>query len=97
MQAAGYGPLTAGWLENCSTALSRQLLSSPTAPILTALGGKMDYEIAVGINGRFWIQASEMAGTILVANAILASEFLTDAQCHILVQRLTTDAAKRSS
>lgn len=96
MQAAGFGPLTAGWLEHCTTSLSRKLLASPTAPILAALGSKLEYEIAVGINGRLWIRASEPKYTILVANAIIASEFLTSEQCHIVVQRLLA-AAKHNS
>lgn len=34
--------------------LSR-LLSSPPYPVLEALGKKLSFEIAVGINGRFWV------------------------------------------
>lgn len=32
-----------------------RLLSSPTCPVLDALGKKLSFEIAVGLNGRVWV------------------------------------------
>jgi exosome complex component RRP40 len=32
-----------------------RLLSSPTCPVLEALGKKLSFEIAVGLNGRVWV------------------------------------------
>ena len=32
-----------------------RLLSSPTCPVLEALGKTLSYEIAVGLNGRVWV------------------------------------------
>lgn len=32
-----------------------RLLSSPTCPVLEALGNKLSFEIAVGLNGRVWV------------------------------------------
>lgn len=34
-----------------------RLLSSPTCPVLDALGKKLSFEIAVGLNGRVWVYA----------------------------------------
>ena len=94
VQASGYGHLKEGYLEECSTALARKLLASPTAPVLAALGTHVQYEIAVGMNGRLWIRAGNVTTTILVTNAIIASEFLYPAQCNILVSRLVSAASK---
>lgn len=32
-----------------------RLLSSPTCPVLDALGKKLSFEIAIGLNGRVWV------------------------------------------
>lgn len=37
------------------TILSFRLLSSPTCPVLEALGKQLSFEIAVGLNGRVWV------------------------------------------
>jgi len=87
-KAAGFGPLNGGYVLECSTGLARVLLSKPTSPVLEALGKSLSFEIAVGMNGRVWVNAATTATTILVSNAILNSEFLTAAQQHIMVQKL---------
>jgi exosome complex component RRP40 len=87
-KAAGFGPLNGGYIFECSTGLARVLLSKPTCPVLEALGKSLSFEIAVGMNGRIWVNAATTTTTILVSNAILNSEFLTAAQQHIMVQKL---------
>ena len=96
VQAAGFGHLKDGYMTECSTALARKLLEKPTAPILTALGSTVQYEIAIGLNGRLWIHAQNTTTTILVANAILRSEFLSATQCSLLVKKLAAVAIKHS-
>ncbi|XP_059643499.1 uncharacterized protein LOC132285333 isoform X2 [Cornus florida] len=54
-KAAEFGPLKDGYMFESSTGLSRMLLSSPTCPVLEALGKKLSFEIAVGLNGRVWV------------------------------------------
>lgn len=90
MQASGFGPLKAGYSVDCSTALARKLLGSPPPPVLTALGTLVKYEIAIGLNGRLWVNAENVVTTVLVTNAIINSEFLTAAQAQIMVQRLAS-------
>ena len=51
-QASGYGPLKAGFVFSVSTALARQLLGRPPPPVLCALGRTLQFEVAVGVNGR---------------------------------------------
>ena len=88
-QAGGYGPLKEGLTINCSSALARRLLAAPPAPVLSALGETLKYEIAVGQNGCIWIDAPAPASTVLIANAIERSEFLREDQVRLLIQKLT--------
>lgn len=88
MQAAGFGPLKEGFIFDCSTALARKLLSKPPCAVLAALGAKQQFEIAVGMNGRVWVNSPNAITTILVSNAIAKSEFLSDAQAAMMVKQL---------
>ncbi|KAJ6888670.1 hypothetical protein NC652_029684 [Populus alba x Populus x berolinensis] len=79
-KAAEFGALKDGYMFECSTGLSRMLLSSPTCPVLEALGKKLSFEIAVGLNGRVWVNANSPSIVIIVANAIMNSETLSGPQ-----------------
>ncbi|RWR93975.1 putative exosome complex component rrp40 isoform X1 [Cinnamomum micranthum f. kanehirae] len=87
-KASGFGPLKDGYMFESTTGLSRMLLSSPTCPVLEALGKKLSFEIAVGLNGRVWVNASAPETVILVANAIMNAETLSWAQQRIMVDKL---------
>ncbi|XP_054775800.1 uncharacterized protein LOC129284367 [Prosopis cineraria] len=87
-KAAEYGVLKDGFMFECTTGLSRMLLSSPTCPVLDALGKKLSFEIAVGLNGRVWVNAESPSTTIIVANAIMNSESLSGVQQRIMVDKL---------
>ncbi|KAI4328503.1 hypothetical protein L6164_020854 [Bauhinia variegata] len=87
-KAAEFGSLKDGYTFECSTGLSRMLLSSPTCPVLDALGKKLSFEIAVGLNGRVWVNAASPSTTIIVANAIMNSESLSGVQQRLMVEKL---------
>ncbi|CAH9135827.1 unnamed protein product [Cuscuta epithymum] len=87
-KAAEFGPLKEGYMFESSTGLSRILLSTPTCPVLEALGKKLSFEIATGLNGRVWVDASPPTITILVANAIMNSESLSPVQQKIMAEKL---------
>ncbi|EFJ47493.1 hypothetical protein VOLCADRAFT_61387, partial [Volvox carteri f. nagariensis] len=87
-RAAGFGHLKGGMVLSISSALARQLLGSPTAPVLEALGSGLQFEMAVGLNGRVWLTAGTAATCVLVANAISESEFKTPQQVRTMVARL---------
>nr|XP_009795005.1 PREDICTED: exosome complex component rrp40-like [Nicotiana sylvestris] len=87
-KAAEFGLIKDGYMFESSTGLSRMLLSSPTCPVLEGLGKKLAFEIAVGLNGRVWVNAEHQSTIILVANAIMNSESLTPVQQKIMVERL---------
>ncbi|XP_026663793.2 putative exosome complex component rrp40 [Phoenix dactylifera] len=73
-ETAEFGPLKDGYMFETSSGLSRMLLSSPTCPVIEILGKKLSFEIAIGLNGRVWVNASSPA-TVVVSNAIINSEF----------------------
>ncbi|XP_063950299.1 uncharacterized protein LOC108220406 isoform X2 [Daucus carota subsp. sativus] len=87
-KAAEFGPLKDGYMFETSTGLSRMLLSSPACPVLEALGKKLSFEIAVGLNGRVWVNAAAPSTVILVSNAIMNSETLTSVQQKLMVDKL---------
>lgn len=87
-RAAGYGHLKEGIIISVSTAMARSMLASPPPAVLAALGASLQFEMAVGLNGRVWVCGSSTNATILVANAITSSEFLTPSQQSTLVSRL---------
>ncbi|PSR96697.1 Exosome complex component rrp40 like [Actinidia chinensis var. chinensis] len=87
-KAAEYGPLKDGYMFESSTGLARLLLRSPTCPVLEALGKKLSFEIAIGLNGRVWVNADSPSSVILVSNAIMNSESLSEVQQKIMVDKL---------
>lgn len=87
-KASVFGPLKEGFMFETSTGLSRMLLSSPTCPVLEALGKKLSFEIATGLNGRVWVNAAAPRSVIIVANAIMNSETLSATQQRIMVEKL---------
>ncbi|KAB1204961.1 putative exosome complex component rrp40 [Morella rubra] len=87
-KAAEFGQLKDGYMFESSTGLSRMLLGSPTCPVLDALGKKLSFEIAVGLNGRVWVNATSPSTVVVVANAIMNSESLSGVQQRIMVEKL---------
>ncbi|KNC51003.1 exosome complex component rrp40 [Thecamonas trahens ATCC 50062] len=86
-KSAGYGPLADGYVVNTSLSLVRRLFN-PKCAVLAALGARLPFEVALGLNGRVWIDSASPLHTIVIANAILNSEFLTDAEVTVMVNRL---------
>ncbi|EFA76349.1 Putative nuclease [Heterostelium album PN500] len=78
-KAEGYGQLVNGYMFNCSLGLSHYLLSED-CEILKILGKHIAYEIAVGVNGRVWVNSMDNQQTIIVANTILNSQYMHDNQ-----------------
>ncbi|KAJ3123455.1 exosome non-catalytic core subunit rrp40 [Nowakowskiella sp. JEL0407] len=71
----GYGELKSGFMFKCSLGLCRRLLD-PKNPLLVELGAMIPFEVAVGMNGRVWVNSGTPKNTILVYNAILKWEFV---------------------
>ena len=65
-------------------------LLRPNNRLLQQLGDHFPFELAVGMNGRVWVDTKPTSRSILLANAILASEHMTDTQIDALVQSLVS-------
>ena len=64
------------------------LLARPPCAVLATLGRALQFEIAVGQNGRAWVNAPTTGATVLVASAVQASEGLTPQQQEHVVRQL---------
>lgn len=82
-----FGELAGGHIFNCPPALCRRL-TMDDCPVLDALGSVAPFELAVGINGRVWINSSAAAAVVLAQSAILRSEGIADAEHSALVEAL---------
>lgn len=73
-RASGLGHLKGGLTIECSCAFARALLSRPAPPLLAALGKAVAFELAVGLNGRAWVDAPSAALVARVAGALRRGE-----------------------
>ena len=95
-----FNELKGGMLVECSLSLCEQLLqpdsnegaapcsSGGGATVLQLLGKRIPFELAVGVNGRVWVNAAKKAHMVLVANALKNAEHLTEQQARVMVHRL---------
>jgi exosome complex component RRP40 len=85
-----FGQLVDGTTFSVSLGLARRLLQTPCA-VLEALGERVAFEIAVGANGRVWVNAESIAHVTLVHGAILNTEHLIDDQVRAMVKEVLVD------
>lgn len=90
-KADGFGPLAGGLVLSCSLAHAAALLRKDCF-VLSRLGREFPFEIAVGHNGRFWLNAVTPPRTLLAAQALINAEFLSDAQVDTMVTVLVQQA-----
>ena len=89
LQSSGFGQLIEGSLITSNTHYARRLLSRPPCPVLAALEKHLkQYEVAVGLNGKIWVNSSRIARTVIACNAIQRAEFMSSAQTELLVSKL---------
>ena len=84
-RSAGFGPLNGGYVFECSNAYARLLLGKPPLPVLAALGRSLQFELAVGVNGKVWVAAPTQQATILVATALQESEGVAAEKAEVMV------------
>lgn len=82
-----YGELLGGYAFSCSTRLARELLQE-NSYVLQALGKYVPFELAIGMNGRVWINSAQPLHTILLTNAILNSEGKSKEVVTAMVQKI---------
>lgn len=76
-----------GYAFECSLDLARRLLSED-AFVLNCLGKHIPFELAVGFNGKVWVNSGHPIHTVLIANAILNSQHMNNALIQTMVNRL---------
>ncbi|GAM23353.1 hypothetical protein SAMD00019534_065280 [Acytostelium subglobosum LB1] len=86
-KAEGFGQLIGGQTFNCSLGMSHYLLSEE-CETLKVVGKHIAYEIAVGVNGRVWVNSTSNHHTIVVTNTILNSQFIVDDQLEPFILRI---------
>ena len=84
-----FNELKGGMVVDCSLSLCAQLLlPDDSCPVLRFLGRRVPFELAVGVNGRVWVNAARKRHMVLVANAIKNAEHLNEHQTRVMVGRL---------
>jgi len=85
----GYGELNGehSFLFECSLGLARMLRESDNF-LLACLGKVYSFEIAVGMNGRVWVNTKSITHTIQISNAIQTSEGMDRQQIKSMVDML---------
>lgn len=88
---AVYGELSGGYVFKTSVGLAKQLLREDCA-VLAALGQRLAFEVAVGVNGVVWVNSRSTKNTTIVCNAILNAEALSASEVDVMVARLAAEA-----
>ena len=55
---------------------------------MQCLGRSVPFELAIGVNGKVWVNSGAPLHTVLVTNAILNSEGRSDEVVTAMVQKL---------
>lgn len=82
-----YGELLGGYAISCSSRLARDLMAED-AYVLAVIGKFLPFELAIGLNGRVWINSAAPLHTILIANAIINSEGRSKEHVTAMVQKI---------
>lgn len=89
-----YGELKGGGMDfRVSLGLARELLK-PQNVVLNALGERVAFEIAIGVNGVVWCNAKKEEEIVLICNAIQNSEVMNDSQIRKMVEELFANIRK---
>ncbi|ANB16009.1 Rrp40p [Sugiyamaella lignohabitans] len=86
-KAAGFGELKGGYVVQVSLAYARKLLFEGS-PLLSAIGDIVPFEIAIGMNGKIWIDAPDNTTIFKIAQCIEKSETLSEHESVDLVSKL---------
>ena len=90
-----YGELKGGNLIRISTGLARQLLQPDSVVLQELSAAKIEFEVAIGVNGFLWLNSTLPEYTIVTQNAIQNSQVMTDAQVRAMVKSLIYTAQKK--
>ncbi|ORY48124.1 hypothetical protein BCR33DRAFT_753297 [Rhizoclosmatium globosum] len=89
-KADGFGEVKGGFMFKCSLGLCRSLLD-PKNPFLQHLGAICPFEMAVGMNGRVWVDAGTPKQIIVLVKALLGSEAVPYSKARTYVKEFKSD------
>jgi exosome complex component RRP40 len=75
-KAGGFGELKGGYLIEVSLAYARFLLFEEGAELLAKIGEKVSFEVAIGVNGKVWINAEDSLVVLKISNLLRECENL---------------------
>lgn len=84
----GFGVLNGGYCFNISCAYARFLLFTPNAPILKKMVEKLQFELAIGVNGKIWIKSDTTKSTMLCVYIISESQTWKQSEISVNVDKL---------
>jgi len=85
-EEALYGQLKGGTIVKITLGLAKELLD-PNNVVLEELAD-LPFEVAIGVNGLLWVHSKRVEYTVMIQNAILNSEVLTEEQTRGMVRKL---------
>jgi len=62
---------------------------STQSEVLQRLGKSLPFEIAVGLNGRVWVNGRSTSETLALAHAVSGAELLNKGQVKQMVRKLS--------
>lgn len=82
-----FGELKGGYCFKTSIKLANELMDEECL-VLLCLANYVPFEIAVGMNGRIWVNSKQPLHTILICNSILNSEHMNEDMTIAMVRTL---------
>lgn len=83
---AMFGPLKGGMMVTVSVRFAHQLMVD-SCPVLNILGEKIQFEIAIGMNGNIWIDSESIRHTIIIINTLTKADQDSNINVEALVDR----------
>lgn len=83
--------LVNGYLFSCPISLCHNLLDTESF-ILKCLQKILSFEVAIGVNGRVWVNSKLPLHVILISNAILNSHGMNNDKIEAMIQQLSAIA-----
>lgn len=90
-----YGELCNGLLVHLSNISKANTLLTPNCIVLNSLGKHFPFEVAIGMNGLIWIKSQDNMITVIIRNAILNSQYISDNEIEAMVDELAKLYSKK--
>lgn len=88
-KSGGFGELKGGYVFQLSLGYARSLLFNG-GTVLSVIGELVPFEIAIGMNGKIWIDAADTKTIWKICKAIQASEYMPPSEVKAFVSKTLT-------